>query len=411
MDISASTRTPLPLAPDGQLGFTQKLTRWAALFAGAVVFAPVGLNYLAFFLLIAAMLVQGGLQARARRFMSHPLCWPILIFVAWTLVVLALRPVYPETPSNLVHGVRIAGTLVLTLSLALDEVRAALRGFLGAAAVALAIVVLNWAVGLPEIELWKSLVRVPEGNKFVSNAVLFAFLACAALVIAVNQRGWRRWTSLCLAAVLLASSIWLLPNRASLVALLMSLLVAGLHQWRERKGRLALLLAAVLALLVGLAQIPKVQDLFALGISELQAAQAGAVSEGSWNVRFHMYAQTAGMMQESPVLGWGIGSWNEQWRQRAPALLHGYNMPHNDFLWMGAQAGFPGALSLAAVCLTALWAGWRRRDVVGRLALVAATTVTVATLFNSAMRDAKIGLSLLFVLGILLCLAHQESEG
>ena len=99
---------------------------------------------------------------------------------------------------------------------------------------------------------------------------------------------------------------------------------------------------------------PAVQQKFALGVQEIEAAQAGAVSEGSWVVRYYMYRDTARMIIDRPLTGWGIGGWTEQWHLRGPRLLADYNMPHNDFLWMGAQAGIPGSATLLAIITLSL---------------------------------------------------------
>jgi O-antigen ligase len=124
-------------------------------------------------------------------------------------------------------------------------------------------------------------------------------------------------------------------------------------------------------------------------------------------VRFYMYRDTARMVIDRPFAGWGIGGWTEQWHARGPALLANYNMPHNDFLWMGAQAGVPGALTLLAILLAGLWLAWRRADLAGRLGFVAMIAMTIATSVNSAMRDAQIGLGMLWMTFVYLRLAHE----
>src|SRR5689334_22710089 len=88
-----------------------RFVRIAALVWGCVVFMPVGLNYLAAGLLILTLLTAGGYRERAARWRGDPLRWPILAFVAWVLVVLAVRPHHPETGLSLWHDARIAGTL------------------------------------------------------------------------------------------------------------------------------------------------------------------------------------------------------------------------------------------------------------------------------------------------------------
>ena len=194
---------------------------------------------------------------------------------------------------------------------------------------------------------------------------------------------------------------------ASLLALLLVIPAACVHQWRRQLKVLALVLMVVGAIAIGaLWNTPIVQQKFAVGIQEIEAAQAGAVSEGSWVVRFYMYRDTARMIIDQPLAGWGIGGWTEQWHLRGPKLLADYNMPHNDFLWMGAQAGVPGALLLLSILLAGLWHCWRRDDLAGRYGFAAMLVMLVATSVNSAMRDAQIGLSLLWVAMVYLRLAQ-----
>jgi O-antigen ligase len=145
-------------------------------------------------------------------------------------------------------------------------------------------------------------------------------------------------------------------------------------------------------------------------VQELEAAQQGAVSEGSWVVRYYMYRDTGRMILDRPLTGWGIGGWTEQWHLRGPKLLADYNMPHNDFLWMGSQAGIPGALTLLAILLTGVWVAWRRDDLYGRYAFAAQLIALIATNANSALRDAQIGLSLLWVSTIYLRLAQEPGD-
>jgi O-antigen ligase len=384
------------------------------MFWGLAVFAPVGVNYLAAFLMLATLLAAGGLRERGARLRASPLWWPIVAYVAWTLAVLALGPHYPQTPSNLWHGLRIALTMLMALALTRDEAVWSLRGFFVAALASLAIVLLYRTVGFPLWTLWRATLEV-DGNKSINNALLFTLLGVTAAVAGLAQfaqpgahRPGRALAAFALTVLAgLVITAWL-TSRTSLLALLLMVPAACVHQWRRQLRPLAVALtlgAAVAAL--ALWYSPEVQQKIELGVQELEAAQAGAVSEGSWVVRFHMYRDTARMVIDRPFAGWGIGGWTQQWHERGPALLADYNMPHNDFLWMGAQAGVPGALSLLAILGAGLWQSWRRRDVAGRMAFAALGVMTIATSVNSAMRDAQIGLSLLWVTFVYLRLAQE----
>ncbi len=385
-----------------------KLVRFAALFWGLVVFMPVGVNYLAFFALIACMLALGGRMERLRRVREHPLFWPLAVYVLWTVLVLAFQPLrYAETPSNLWHGARIVLTLALALALTQDEAVWAMRGFVLAAACGLLVIAAHFALGLPPPPVLKNLVEY-AGNKSIANAVLLSLLAGSALVFALACAGRVRQVAVLVALLLLAVIVFALPNRTALLVVLLAVPAATIHQWRHRKRRMLVFVAvAVMASAVFVTVLPATRARLAQGVDEMEMAAAGEVARTSWNLRVQMARHTTRMMLERPWMGWGIGGWNDQWRKRAPPLIADLNMPHNDFLWMGAQAGVPGALSWLAIMLAACWAGWRRRDLTGRLAFVAALTLLFSALVNSATRDGVIGLSLLWIVGLYLRLASE----
>lgn len=372
---------------------------------------PVGLTYLAFFALALALVAGGHQSERWRQLRGQGLFVPLLVLTVWTLLVLALQPViYPETPSNLWHGLRIVLTFAMALALTREEAQWAMRGFLIAAACSVLVVVVGPALGIPLDSPWRNLLQY-SGNKSISNALLLAVLAGSAVIVALACTGRARLAALAVALVLLGVIMFALPSRSALLIALLSMPAVALHRWRNQWPRLLLSVGfmAVVSVLL-LALVPAMQSRLALGVAELQQASTGAVTQGSWNLRVQMIRHTADMVLEKPFMGWGIGAWNEQWRQRAPAGLVNLNMPHNDFLWMGAQAGLPGALAWLAVLLAACRIGWQRQDVTGRLAFVAALATLGAALVNSATRDAAIGLCLPWVAAVYLRLADGPAK-
>ena len=389
------------------------------MFWGLTVFMPVGVPYLAALLMLAALLVAGGWRERAQRLRADPLWWPVVAYVAWTLVVLALRPWYPQTASNLAHGLRIAATVLMALALTREEAIWALRGFLLMALFNIVLIAMFWtAVAMktwfPIWEIWRGVIFL-IGNKSISNALLFTILGATAAVFGLQalseRRPLRALPAFALTLAVIVIITFSLPSRTSLLALLLVLPAACVHQWRRQLKVLALvLMAGGVIVAAALWNSPAVQHKFELGVQELEQAQAGAVSEGSWVVRYYMYRDTGRMILDRPLTGWGIGGWTEQWHLRGPKLLADYNMPHNDFLWMGSQAGIPGALSLLAIMLTGVWVAWRRDDLHGRYAFAAQLIALIATNANSALRDAQIGLSLLWVSTIYLRLAQEPGD-
>ncbi|MDR0481028.1 MAG: O-antigen ligase family protein [Gallionellaceae bacterium] len=373
------------------------------------------MTYLAAGLMLAALLVSGDLRTRVTRLRASPVFWPLAVYAVWTLVVLALEPHYPQTPDNLWHGLRITMTIGMAMMLTRAEVVGALRGFCVAAVVGVLLIVLERTVGLPDLSVWRSIVHMTS-NKSIANALLFAIFGTSAAVLGLAHLSERRrWGWIGLAFVITALSVlvvtFVLPSRTSLIGIVLALCAACIHQWRARWGVLAVaLLVMFVALAIGVWQAQPMRQKFELGMHELAQAKAGTISEGSWVVRYHMYRDTTRMMLDRPLMGWGIGAWNTLWQERGPALLRNYNMPHDDFLWMGAQAGIPGFLALLAILLTSIWVCWRRPDVMGRLGLVAPLILLIATSVHSAMRDAQIGLALPWIAFVYLRLVQEPGS-
>jgi O-antigen ligase len=384
-----------------------RLVWWLCGFWGLVVLLPVGVNYLALLLLLLAVLVQGDRAQRLARLRAHPMWWPLVLYVLWTLVVLALQPtIFEETPSNLWHGGRIVLTLALAISLSQEEARMALLGFLASLGLGVLVIAAYHAGITPDWGFWAHLTH-PSTNKTISAAILFSMLATAALVVTSSSLGGRmRWLSACVLMVALLVMVVALGKRTAMVGFFLAVLAAGVHQWRHHRLRLASAMSlTTFAAALLIVSVPGVESRLMQGVSEVQAAMSGAVDPTSWGVRVQMIRHTSDMMIERPLTGWGIGAWNDQWRARVPAELAGFNMPHNDLLWMGAQGGVPGALLWLLLLVSAGWAAWTRRNWQGRAAFVVVVITTASALVNNATRDATIGLPMLWMMGVFLSLA------
>ena len=375
------------------------LVRWVALFWGFATFFPVGLNYAALVALIAAMAWQGGWRARLQRLRAEPNWWPAWLLLGWGALVLAFGAHYPQTAENAFHLVRIVLTLALALALARDEAVWALRGFWLGVVVALLLVALHLTLGLPYNSAWKGIIRY-AGNKSLSNAVLLALATSTGLLLLPLLGGRQRVWALALALGSVAVLVAVLCSRTAWLITVVGLLAGLLHQFRARRQHQALVIVLITALTLSAALlVPDIRNRLEVGARQISNAYAGQqVDEGSsWGVRFRMYTKTLEMVRERPLAGWGIGSWNTQWKARVDSELAESNMPHNDFLWMGAQAGVPGTLLLLWLIAAGLPRAWRRHDMSGRLGVVALLAMLLAVAANSALRDAAIGLSVWFI--------------
>jgi O-antigen ligase len=384
------------------------------MFWGLVVFMPVGVTYLSAILLLLALVVAGDGRERLARLRANPLWWPVVAYLAWTLLVLAFGRHYPETGSNLFHGIRIGLTLLMAMALTREEAIWSLRGFLLAAALGVLLVVAYYAIGFP---LWSPLraVVMEVGNKSISNALLFSVVASTAAVWGIAQIAAHRPLRAIPAFVLMLGLglVVALPltSRTSVLALLLVVPVVCIHQWRSHlKMLVGALVLGTVVLGAALYQLPQLQHKVETGVQEIEDAQNGAVFHGSWIIRYYMYRDTGRMIAERPLTGWGIGGWTEQWHKRGPALFADSNMPHNDFLWVGSQGGLPALLSLLVIMVAAVWQAWKRPDIAGRYALAATLIALIASSVNSALRDAQIGLALLWISMIYLRLAQEKND-
>ncbi|MFV0680787.1 O-antigen ligase family protein, partial [Ottowia sp.] len=322
--------------------------RWLALFWGFAVFFPISWSYLALVGLLLAILKEGALRARLERLRAQPNWRAAWGYLGWGALILILGAHYPETASNAFHALRIVLTMFLVLALSREEAVWVLRGFWAGVVAVLVLSALHALIGLPDHTVWRSIV-VYGGNKSLSNAVLMALAFCSVLMLLPHLRGRQRWMAIVMGLGALAVLLGALHSRTAWLVLLLGAVVGTVHAvWsrsshgRVHAGALALLLAVALG--VGWL-VPDVRERVTLGANEIAHAQAGQQvdSTSSWGIRFRMYTETLEMVRERPLTGWGMGGWSTQWKARVEPALAASNMPHNDFLWMGAQAGVPGA--------------------------------------------------------------------
>jgi O-antigen ligase len=377
------------------------LVRWIALFWGFSVFFPISWNYLALGGLMVAMVWEGGLRVRLGRLRAQPNWWAAWGYLGWVALVLVAGAHYPETSSNAFHAVRIVLTLFVVLALSRQEAVWALRGFWAGVVAVLVLSALHAVTGLPDSIVWRSIVQY-GGNKSLSNAVLMALAFSSVLVLLPRLTGRQRWIAAVIALGAIAVLLSALHSRTAWLVLLLGVAAGMVHTVRSQTHGRRHVWAWGLVLVVMLSAgwlMPGVRDRVAQGATEISHAQAGQKVDqsSSWGIRFRMYTETLGMMRERPLMGWGMGGWSAQWKARVEPALAEANMPHNDFLWMGAQAGIPGTLLLFWLIAAGLPQAWRNLNVSGRMGVIALLTELAAVMSNSALRDAQIGLSLWFV--------------
>jgi O-antigen ligase len=154
-----------------------------------------------------------------------------------------------------------------------------------------------------------------------------------------NQRTLAR-----LAAVLMASTIFLSQSRGGMVAFVVQMAALGVVVAREKKGRTAAVsLGIFLVLVAGM--------LIWLGGSELNqrliSIHSEANAEMAGGTRLDIYRDTLRMFPQRPILGWGLGAFPEVYPHHRTFYTNLYiNQAHNDFLQLLVELGALGFITM-----------------------------------------------------------------
>ena len=172
-----------------------------------------------------------------------------------------------------------------------------------------------------------------------------------------------------------------------------------------------LVLAALLAL--GLAGFSdKVRQRAMQAVQEVQNFSASGNVHTSSGTRLNLWRRSAQAIAEKPLLGHGVGSWNQvyerverKWATSTPLTWKGN--PHQEFLLWGVELGVVGMVVLVLL-LGSLYQDARAMEAASQHALLSVLTALVVTsMFNSVLFDALIGDFFCTVIGLLLALGQS----
>ena len=399
--------------------YSSRLRHALAFTWGACTFFPVGVGYLNLLLMLVALATCGSLRERVARFRCTRLAWPMAAFLAWALVAAAAGPWLEDSPTRLFHIVRVLLVLTMGMLLSPSEARLAIGGFLVAALLAALAVAVHHVWGLPEWDIWGSLLR--SRNNFSSGNMIMMATAAGLLFylgLGTTNRGlrWTAWGGALALTVTVAEHALSRNAQLMVPALILSAMVFHFRNWR------ALIAGLAAVVIVGAAAwqfSPSTHERFDAGLRQVQTIFTESNYTTSVGVRWRMYQEAWQGMMEQPVFGTGLGSWLPRWKPVAAAtgqrlepemLVHHIeiNNPHNDFLLTGMETGVPGLLTMAWLMFAFLRIGWRRRTVAGGVTVLLSSALVCTALINAPLRDAALGMTLLWLLGASVA-AHQES--
>ena len=390
--------------------FSSRLLHALAFTWGACTFFPLGVGYLNLLLMLVALATSSDLRERVTRFRGTRLLWPMAAFLAWALVAAVAGPWVEDSPTRLFHIVRVLLVLTMGMLLSPSEARLAIGGFLVAALLAALLVAVHHIWGLPEWDIWGSLLR--SRNNFSSGNMIMMATAAGLLYylgLSATDRSMR-WTfwggSLALAVTVAEHSL----SRNAQVLVPALLLLATLFRIRAWRAVGAAALLALVAMALAWQFSPATQGRFRAVVEDTRRVSTEADYTTGVGERWRMGLEAWRGMQEQPLFGTGLGSWLPRWRQvaqetrgnlDAEALLRHteINNPHNDFLLAGMETGVPGLLSMLWLLGALVAAGWRCRNVAGGVTMVLGSSVFLTALINAPLRDAALGMTLLWLLG------------
>ncbi|MEP6969945.1 MAG: O-antigen ligase family protein [Betaproteobacteria bacterium] len=394
-----------------------RLVRFAALSWGFCAFFPVGVMYLNLLLMALAIVLTPGLSDRVRVLRASPLLSPLLLMLAWTLLAALVGGMFPDLPTRVFHVFRVVLVLCLALMLTRQEARHALLGLLVGALFASALVAVHHAWGLPEWAIWRSLIA-PHNNFSSGNMMTMAIAAGVAVCLALRPNAEDRWLAFA-AAIGLGTTVALhAVSRNAQVLLVLAPMTAIVYRFRSWRAVLAgsVLLATLVVLAWHLS--PTIERRFAEISSNLHTMTAESRYNTSIGVRWRMDEEAFAAMVEHPVFGQGVGSWSPNW-QRVWAQLDQQlppdestrfaeiNNPHNDFLLAGMETGVPGLLIVFWLFWRLIRIGWRQRNTAGGITVMMAVSIAASAMVNAPLRDAALGMTLLWLLGASVA-AHPE---
>jgi O-antigen ligase len=344
------------MAGDVPAGRALRLVRAAAAVVaiGAVTSPPVA-NAGALLMLVAFAFVPDA-RARLVRVMREPLGLGWLAFVAALLVATVVGSVFSSPQAALRGLFDWRHFLLLPVALAAFDTPASRLRFalvLVALAVVGALAVLvALQVGYSRNEMFPGVVL----RNTVTQALTFSVGALLAGLLAATQAQWPRAVRLLLALAalaLVAQLAFLQSGRSGFVGLAVAIVIATLLTLRGRARVVALVAAPLIGLAIYSAA-PNLQQRFGLAVSEMRNA-ASLPDYSSMGIRVIIWQTSAELIEARPVLGYGLGGFAPAYQSQIK-LHHteGWKAlptsdPHNQYLFLWAEAGLLGAGSVPVV--------------------------------------------------------------
>jgi len=206
------------------------------------------------------------------------------------------------------------------------------------------------------------------------------------------------------------------PGRSALLTLILTapVIVYNLLGQGSLRAIAAFSAVAVAALLV----TPVVQSSITDAASQVSAYFNGSANS-SVGLRLHMWAGALRIFAENPLIGTGTGGYTAAMAAYAtPSIDPGFrfSQPHNSFLYMAANFGAIGVLSLLWLLAQFVAAGWKEMDTFAGFSILAFGLIVAAASFtDTQIIQVHTGILLAMLTGLQAALrpaqAHSAAPG
>jgi O-antigen ligase len=312
------------------------------------------------------------------------------------------------------HGKLLVIPLLVCLIHTRREAVLALACFAGAQ---LFTVLSSWMLILHLPVPWAS-----AGSALVDHAVFTSHLDQPIMMSVFAALCWqlrglvpgRRSLYLVAAVILLAlgNVLFFMEGRTGHVAAIGLLSLALIWEFprRYKFAAVAVPFVVVLVLVAGSSKLR--ERLFQVG-TEVNLYEQTANIDTSSSQRLNFWRRSLQAIQERPLTGHGVGSWNQEYNRleggKGRSGTDVVRNPHQEYLLWGVEAGIGGLLLFCGVLLAMLRDALRLPTQEYRAALSVLAAMALSCLFNSSIFDATIGDFFCVAMGLTLALGLRST--
>ena len=374
------------------------------------LFFPIGIMYTGIVLFILISLLSGQVTAKFKALKSSPFFIPAVGLLAWILFeLLFLSNSIEGRWSALIHYlIFLFGFLFISAGDGAWK-KTARDVYIAGAIYGATVYYLSHLNFLPDWIIFRNY-AIYAGNKSIALGIFHAIASAWLLDTALYQVDKKVLAVRLIAYFYISSAVLLfaMTRTGILLWFLLSLIAVLRHVKFSVRGILSLILG--LATLFAAWQLsPVARERAEVTIQSVRDFYHGQMGSGQGN-RLQFIKITGEMILEKPIIGHGIGSWLEQYPERALRAgadeTHGMSTPHNDYLLYGAELGIVGVIALLSIYLAIAIQGIRQIPQHGLGLFLISVTFFVGSMFNALLRDWKFGMPMM----ILLAIAYRGSS-